>query len=84
MSDRAAFRRELAQQLRVDSIRASDAGGSGHPTPVLPGVDVATGSLGQGLPIGVGLALAAKRLDERAHRGGCAGIVTPPDLACEW
>src|ERR671918_739085 len=26
----------------------------GHPTPVLPWVDVATGSLGQGLPIGVG------------------------------
>ncbi len=35
----------------------------GHPTPVLPWVDVATGSLGQGLPIGVGTALAAKRLD---------------------
>ena len=35
----------------------------GHPTPVLPWVDVATGSLGQGLPIGVGMALAAKRLD---------------------
>ena len=32
----------------------------GHPTPVLPWVDVATGSLGQGLPIGVGVALAAK------------------------
>ena len=34
----------------------------GHPTPVLPWVDVATGSLGQGLPIGVGVALAGKRL----------------------
>jgi transketolase len=34
----------------------------GHPTPVLPWVDVATGSLGQGLPIGVGMALAGKRL----------------------
>jgi transketolase len=32
----------------------------GHPTPMLPWVDVATGSLGQGLPIGVGVALAAK------------------------
>jgi transketolase len=30
---------------------------------VLPWVDVATGSLGQGLPIGVGVALAGKRLD---------------------
>lgn len=34
----------------------------GHPTPILPWVDVATGSLGQGLPIGVGVALAGKRL----------------------
>src|SRR5438105_8196135 len=30
----------------------------GHPAPVLPWVDVATGALGQGLPIGVGVALA--------------------------
>lgn len=139
--DRTDFRRELAQQLRVDSIRASDAGGSGHPTssmsaaeliavlldghlrldfdrpddprndhlvfskghaspllyacfkaagaigdeellsfrrlgsrleghptPVLPWVDVATGSLGQGLPVGVGLALCAKRLDRLPYR----------------
>jgi transketolase len=34
----------------------------GHPTPILPWVDVATGSLGQGLPIAVGIALAGKRL----------------------
>ncbi len=32
----------------------------GHPTPVIPWVDVATGSLGQGLPIGVGVALGGK------------------------
>ncbi|HEU5440188.1 MAG TPA: transketolase [Ktedonobacterales bacterium] len=36
----------------------------GHPVPVLPGIDVATGSLGQGLPIGVGIALASKFLDK--------------------
>src|SRR5713226_5532993 len=30
----------------------------GHPTPILPWTDVATGSLGQGLPIAVGEALA--------------------------
>jgi transketolase len=35
----------------------------GHPTPRLPWVDVATGALGQGLPIGVGLALTGKQLD---------------------
>jgi len=137
----AAFWRELGQQLRVDSIRSSDAAGSGHPTssmsaadlmavlfakhlhydfgkpddprndhlifskghasplyysllkaagaisdeelltfrklgsrleghptPVLPWVDVATGSLGQGLPIGVGVALAGKRLEQIPYR----------------
>lgn len=35
----------------------------GHPTPEIPWVDVATGSLGQGLPISVGIALAASRLE---------------------
>ena len=40
----------------------------GHPTPVLPWVDVATGSLGQGLPDGVGVALAGKFLDELPYR----------------
>jgi transketolase len=40
----------------------------GHPTPVLPWVDVATGSLGQGLPIGVGMALAAKYLERLPSR----------------
>ncbi|HSE82790.1 MAG TPA: transketolase [Gaiellaceae bacterium] len=40
----------------------------GHPTPVLPWVDVATGSLGQGLPISVGIALAGKRLDRLPYR----------------
>ncbi len=40
----------------------------GHPTPVLPWVDVATGSLGQGLPIAVGVALTGKRLDRLPYR----------------
>ncbi|HWC86310.1 MAG TPA: transketolase [Solirubrobacteraceae bacterium] len=139
--DRSEFRRRLAQQLRVDSVRASDAAGSGHPTssmsaaelmavlldghlhldfehahdprndhlvfskghaspllyscfkaagaisdddllsfrhfgsrfqghptPILPWVDVATGSLGQGLPVGVGLALAASELEHAPSR----------------
>jgi transketolase len=133
---------ELAQQLRVDSVRAADAAGSGHPTssmsaadlmavlfahhfrydfdrPAHPGndrfvlskghaspllyaaykaagaiedgelltfrklgsrleghptprrlpwVETATGSLGQGLPVGVGIALAGKRLDRGGYR----------------
>jgi transketolase len=40
----------------------------GHPTPVLPWVDVATGSLGQGLPDGVGVALAGRYLDKLPYR----------------
>jgi transketolase len=40
----------------------------GHPVPVLPWVDVGTGSLGQGLPIGVGMALAGKRLNRLPFR----------------
>ncbi len=40
----------------------------GHPTPLIPWVDVATGSLGQGLPIGVGMAIAGKRLDRLPYR----------------
>lgn len=137
----AAFRRELGQQLRVDSVRCSTAGGSGHPTssmsaadliavlldghltldfarpqdprndhlifskghasplyysmlkaagaiddaelltfrklgsrleghptPRIPPTDVATGSLGQGLPIAVGIAEAGKRLDRLPYR----------------
>jgi transketolase len=140
----ADFRRELGQQLRVDSVRASAAAGSGHPTssmsaadlmavlidghlqldysnprnpandhlifskghasplyysvlkavgaiddeelltfrklhsrleghptPRIPPTDVATGSLGQGLPISVGVAVAGRRLDQLPYRVWC-------------
>ncbi|WP_328563656.1 transketolase [Streptomyces coelicoflavus] len=41
----------------------------GHPTPQrLPWVETATGSLGQGLPVGVGIALSGKRLDHADYR----------------
>ena len=41
----------------------------GHPTPRLPFADVATGSLGQGLSVGVGIALCAHldKLDYRTY-----------------
>jgi transketolase len=141
MGDRSEFRRELGQQLRVDSVRASAAAGSGHPTssmsaadllavlldghlrlrlrdpssdhvifskghasplyysvlkaagiiddaelltfrklgsrleghptPRIPPTDVATGSLGQGLPIAAGIAIAGKRLDRLPYRVWC-------------
>jgi transketolase len=141
MGERSELRRELGQQLRVDSVRASAAAGSGHPTssmsaadllavlidghlrlrlddpssdhlifskghasplyysvlkaagiiddeelltfrklgsrleghptPRIPPTDVATGSLGQGLPIAVGVALAGARLDRLPFRVWC-------------
>src|SRR2546421_800463 len=40
----------------------------GHPTPRLPFVDVATGSLGQGLSAGVGMSWNAKHLDQSSYR----------------
>ena len=40
----------------------------GHPTPRLSFVDMATGSLGQGLPVGVGIALNAKYVDKVDYR----------------
>ncbi|MFB3887182.1 MAG: transketolase [Thermodesulfobacteriota bacterium] len=40
----------------------------GHPTPVFPYAEAATGSLGQGLSIGVGMALNAKYLDKLPYR----------------
>jgi transketolase len=40
----------------------------GHPTPEIPPTDVATGSLGQGLPIGVGVAVTGKQLDQLPYR----------------
>jgi transketolase len=144
MAERSDFRRELGQQLRVDSVRTSAAAGSGHPTssmsaadlmavlldghlrldyanpdnpandhlifskghasplyyailkaagaiqdeelltfrklgsrleghptPRIPPTDVATGSLGQGLPIAVGVAITGKRLDKLPYRVWC-------------
>ena len=144
MGERTRLRRELGQQLRVDSVRASAAAGSGHPTssmsaadllavlidgplrldpgnlddpsadhlifskghasplyyavlkavgiiddeelltfrklgsrleghptPRIPPTDVATGSLGQGLPIAGGVALAGARLDRLPFRVWC-------------
>jgi transketolase len=50
--------------LRKDGSRLE-----GHPVPVvLPWVDVATGSLGQGLPIGVGVAISGKYLEKLDYK----------------
>ena len=50
------------------ALRRIDSDLEGHPTPRLDWVDVATGSLGQGLSIGVGMALNGKYLDKSDYR----------------
>lgn len=45
----------------LKTLRKIDSRLEGHPTPEFPYADVVTGSLGQGLSIGAGMALTAKR-----------------------
>ena len=52
---------------RLNTLREPGSDLEGHPTPHSKYVDVATGSLGQGLSIGAGMALAS-RLDRRGNR----------------
>ncbi|HEV2488199.1 MAG TPA: transketolase [Candidatus Acidoferrales bacterium] len=52
---------------RVMTLRQFSSELEGHPTPRIPGVDAATGSLGQGLSVGAGLAIGAK-LDKLGTR----------------
>jgi transketolase len=57
--------------LSADDLQTYRRFGSpleGHPTPRLSFVEAATGSLGQGLSIGVGIALNAKYLDRLPYR----------------
>jgi transketolase len=58
----------VSDEELVNTYRRFGSPLEGHPTPVLPWVDVATGSLGQGLPDGVGVALAGRYLDELPYR----------------
>src|SRR5215831_4056100 len=58
----------VSDEELVNTYRRFGARLEGHPTPLLPWVDVATGSLGQGLPDGVGVALAGRYLDELPYR----------------
>lgn len=50
------------------TLRQFDSKLEGHPTPEIPYVDAATGSLGQGLPIGAGVAIAGKYIDKLPYK----------------
>jgi len=62
-AEAGAFPRE-----KLLTLRKIDSDLEGHPTTRLPFVDVATGSLGQGLSVGVGIALHAKQFDHYGQR----------------
>jgi transketolase len=53
----------ILEPASLTTLRKFDSNLEGHPTPRMPWVDVATGSLGQGLSAALGIALAS-RLDD--------------------
>lgn len=55
-------------QEEIMSLRRFESPLEGHPTPAFPYAEAATGSLGQGLSIGLGMALNAKYLDRLPYR----------------
>lgn len=58
----------LFPRERLLTLRRLDSDLEGHPTPRLPFVDAATGSLGQGLSVGLGIAINARELDRTDQR----------------
>ena len=57
----------VVKREELGLLRRLESDLEGHPTPRLPFIDVATGSLGQGLSVGVGLALGARKLGSDAR-----------------
>ena len=62
-AEAGAFPRE-----KLLTLRKVDSDLEGHPTTRLPFVDVATGSLGQGLSVGAGIAINAKQFENSDQR----------------
>lgn len=60
----------IDEEELMTTYRRKGARLQGHPTPVLPWVDVATGSLGQGIAYGIGIALAGRDLEQQTSRVG--------------
>merc|ERR1719193_3096510 len=55
----------------LQKLRKIDSDLEGHPTPRLNFIDVATGSLGQGLSVACGMAYVGKFLDKASYRTYC-------------
>ena len=61
----------VSEEELINTYRRFGARLQGHPTPALPWVDLATGSLGLGIAAAAGVALAGKRLDQLDFRVYC-------------
>jgi len=53
------------EKQELESFGAFDTKLAGHPTPKVPGVEAATGALGHGLSIGVGMAIGLAKTNAR-------------------
>ncbi|HUZ20756.1 MAG TPA: transketolase [Acidimicrobiales bacterium] len=58
----------VGEEELVETYRKFGSRLQGHPTPVLPWVDLATGSLGLGVAAGVGIGVAGARFDRLPYR----------------
>ncbi|KAJ8257241.1 hypothetical protein GJAV_G00183470 [Gymnothorax javanicus] len=62
---------EFLKEADLLNLRKIDCDLEGHPTPKLAFVDVATGSLGQGLGAACGMAYTGKNFDKASYRVYC-------------
>ena len=67
----ALFRSKVISEEQLMSLRLKDSLIEGHPVPKIPFVDVATGSLGQGLSVSAGMAYSSKYFDKIDNRIFC-------------
>ena len=67
----AFYRAGIILEKDLLSLRLKDSIIEGHPVPKIPFVDVATGSLGQGLSVAAGMAYSSKNYDKINNRFYC-------------
>lgn len=67
----AFYRAGILTENELLSLRLKDSIIEGHPVPKIPFVDVATGSLGQGLSVAAGMAYSSKYFDKISNRIYC-------------
>lgn len=65
------YRANIVTEEQLMSLRLKGALLEGHPVPKIPFVDVATGSLGQGLSVAAGMAYSSKYFDKIDNRVFC-------------